>query len=94
VVESFGFFKSQQVQALFLLFFKHFKPIFGEILVDGYLSGMGLSEKINHTLKIKWICFRENCVVKLKNFLSFDPGCQFASMFGSFRLAVLLFGLD
>jgi len=26
------------------------KPIFGEILVDGYLSGMGLSEKINHTL--------------------------------------------
>jgi len=49
VVESFGFFKSQQVQTLFLLFFRHFKPIFGEILVDGYLSGMGLSEKINHT---------------------------------------------
>jgi len=54
VVESFGFFKSQQVQALFLLFFKHFKPIFGEILVDGYLSGMGLSEKINHTLPVKF----------------------------------------
>jgi len=52
VVENFGFFMSQQVQALFLLFIKHFKPIFGEILVDGYLSGMGLSEKINHTLHL------------------------------------------